>query len=172
MAGAGNSKNNPLQSQLFSLADDNSDNIKTLSAVMHCDGGSRGNPGDAGIGVVINVRQDTDPLSDSIDDRRISEYIGTATNNVAEYSALLRGLESALEMGIRDISIFLDSELLVRQMNGIYKVKNRNLRPMWERAMGLVSKFDTCNIIHVRRELNKEADALVNQAIDEVRRAR
>jgi ribonuclease HI len=133
-----------------------------VSAVMHCDGASRGNPGKAGIGVVISLSGKGDHPGEPRE-YRISEHIGIATNNVAEYTALVRGLEKAVELGVRRIRIYLDSELLVRQINGIYKVKNKNLIRFWNRAMELLKEFDACKVSHVRRELNTDADSLARQ---------
>ncbi len=135
-----------------------------LSAVMHCDGACSGNPGESGIGVVINISGDK-RLPGSENQYTISEYIGNATNNIAEYSALIRGLEEAGALGIKKLKVFLDSELLVRQMNGVYKVKNRNLMTLWARARELLKMFDSCKISHVRREFNKEADALARNGV-------
>ena len=136
--------------------------VHEMYAVMYCDGASRGNPGDAGIGVVISL---SDKAYDHKECReyRISEHIGIATNNVAEYRALIRGLEKAAELGVKRIRIFLDSELLVRQIHGIYKVKNKNLMRLWTRAMQLLKEFVEYEVSHVRRELNAEADSLARQ---------
>lgn len=135
------------------------------SAVMHCDGASSGNPGDSGIGVVIypagddfRVRLGTEPV-------RISRYIGVATNNVAEYTALIRGLHKANQLGIKKIRICLDSELLVRQITGVYKVRNSRLIPLWTEAMTLLKQFNEWSIDHVPREYNSEADALARQGV-------
>lgn len=134
-------------------------------AVMHCDGASSGNPGRSGIGVVINLSGENAKEHEKKKEYRLSEYIGIATNNVAEYSALIRGLEKARSLGLKKIKIFLDSELLVRQMNGIYKVKNKNLMPLWIKANNILKEFDDHEIIHVRREMNKEADLLATGAV-------
>ncbi len=123
------------------------------------DGGARGNPGPAGIGVVM-----TDPSGQLVDE--IAEYIGEATNNQAEYRALIRALARARELGANDLEIHMDSELVVRQLNGQYKVKNANMKPLFGEAQGLLKGFARCTIKHVRREANAEADRLVNQAID------
>ena len=132
-------------------------------AEMHCDGAASGNPGPSGIGVVINiVGEDAGPGKDR--SHRISEYIGIATNNVAEYSALLKGLETARALGIQNIRIFMDSELLARQINGIYRVKNENLIPLWRRAMDILKEFSDYAVTHVPREMNKEADSLARHA--------
>jgi len=139
--------------------------LPELSAVMYCDGACSGNPGESGIGVVINISGgNTGP--DAIESHyRISDYIGSATNNIAEYSALIRGLEKARSLGIKRLDVFLDSELIVRQMSGMYKVKNKNLIPLWNQAKDILPAFDKCTITHVRRELNQEADSLARQGV-------
>lgn len=131
-------------------------------AEIFCDGASSGNPGNAGIGVVINLH-DGSPAC------RISEYIGIATNNVAEYSAFIRGLEEARSLGIKRVKIFLDSELVVKQINGLYKVKNINLMPLWIRAKNILADFDSFTVTHVKRDMNKEADALATKAVKQRR---
>lgn len=127
-------------------------------AEMYCDGASSGNPGDSGIGVLID-------LDDDGKCHQISEYIGTATNNIAEYSALIKGLEVAMHLGVQKINIYMDSELLVRQINGIYRVKHKNLVPLWTRAMELLKHFYHYKVTHIPREENKKADALARSAI-------
>ncbi len=122
---------------------------------MHADGASRGNPGASGIGVVIEGGGKT---------REISEHIGTATNNVAEYSALVRGLEEARALGVEEITVYLDSELLVKQMTGAYRVRNPGLRPLYERAASLAGSFKKFSIRHVRRGQNARADDLAKRA--------
>ena len=133
--------------------------INLKKAIMYTDGGARGNPGIAGIGIVIE-----DKHGNVI--REISQYIGEQTNNVAEYKALSRGLEVALDLGIKEIICYLDSELVVKQIKGEYKVKNERMIPMYNMVMPLIKKFDNFEIIHVKRESNKKADKLVNKAID------
>jgi ribonuclease HI len=156
--------NGNVQPDLFESGESSaSKEIHAKSATMFCDGASSGNPGKSGIGVLISFN-DTG-LSDESRTCRLSEYIGNATNNVAEYSALIRGLEKARSLGVRTIDIYLDSELLVKQMNGIYKVKNKNLYRLWTRAKKLSNEFESCKITHVRREMNTEADALASQAV-------
>ncbi|MDP2168394.1 MAG: ribonuclease HI family protein [Thermodesulfovibrionales bacterium] len=123
-------------------------------AVIYADGASSGNPGVSGIGVVVALENKT---------YEISEHIGIATNNVAEYSALIRGLEKAAELDAESVEVFLDSELLVRQMTGAYKVKNENLIPLWRRARELSSSFRFFSISHIPRELNKQADKLAKK---------
>ncbi|NMA03176.1 MAG: ribonuclease HI family protein [Clostridiales bacterium] len=133
--------------------------MNLTEAVMHTDGGARGNPGIAGIGIVIE-----DKDGNSI--REISQYIGEQTNNMAEYKALSRGLEAALDLGIKKITCYLDSELVVKQLKGEYRVKNERIISMYNMVMPLIKEFDDFKVIHVKRELNKKADKLVNEAID------
>jgi len=123
------------------------------------DGGSRGNPGPAGIGVVLTA-QDNTPLV------TVGRYIGRATNNVAEYKALIAGLEEAKKLGARKVIVRGDSELVVRQMTGQYRVKNADLRPLYERAQDLMNEFERAKIEHNYREDNSLADKLANLAMD------
>jgi ribonuclease HI len=125
---------------------------------LHCDGASSGNPGDAGIGIVISIPSQNKTL-------QISEYIGVTTNNVAEYTALIKGLETAKTLGTDRIRVFLDSELIVRQINGQYRVRNRGLLPLWTKARSLLQTFKEYNIIHIERKENREADRLAKAAI-------
>lgn len=127
-------------------------------AVIHTDGGSRGNPGPAGIGFTIEV--------DGTVVCRGGAYIGETTNNVAEYSALVWALENARSMGISAVDVRADSELLVKQIKGIYRVKNEGLKPLFADTMSLLKSFSTFTVTHVRREFNKAADALANEAMD------
>jgi ribonuclease HI len=124
------------------------------------DGGSRGNPGPASYGVVIR-----DGRGDIV--AKLKKYIGRSTNNVAEYYGLIAALDYAESHGIRTIRIESDSELLVKQMRGQYKVKSEDLRPLFERAQKMSKAFDSFRIEHVYREQNREADALANEALDE-----
>ncbi len=128
-------------------------------AKIYCDGASSGNPGHAGIGVVIHLK------GTSHKDYRISEYIGISTNNFAEYSALIRGLEEAKSIGLKKIDIFLDSELLVKQLSGAYKISSANLKPLWEKTKKMLKEFDEYRITHILRELNREADSLAKKSI-------
>ncbi|WP_026476332.1 ribonuclease HI family protein [Alkaliphilus transvaalensis] len=130
-----------------------------MKAVMYSDGGSRGNPGEAGIGILLEDEQ-----GEVI--KEISQYIGKQTNNVAEYQALYKGLETALDLGVNDITCYLDSELVVKQIKGEYKVKNEGLIPIYQMVLPLTRKFQSFKIQHVRREHNKRADALANLAMD------
>ena len=121
------------------------------------DGGARGNPGPAGIGAVIDGPAKIE----------ISEYIGETTNNVAEYSALIRMLEQGLKKGYSELDIFADSELMVKQIKGEYRVKNENLRGLYLEAQKYLQQLKKFTITHIRREFNKDADKLVNEAIDD-----
>jgi len=124
------------------------------------DGGSRGNPGPASYGVVIR-----DPRGEVV--AKLKKYIGRMTNNVAEYYGLIAALDYAQSHGIRALRVESDSELLVRQMRGQYKVKSAELRPLFERARKMSHTFPSFKIEHVYREQNAEADALANEALDE-----
>ena len=124
------------------------------------DGGSRGNPGPAAYGVVVR-----DPRGEIV--ARLKKYIGNNTNNVAEYFGLIAALDYAQTHEIRALRIESDSELLVKQMHGKYRVKSEELRPLFERAKKMSQMFESFRIGHVYREQNREADALVNQALDE-----
>jgi ribonuclease HI len=127
--------------------------------VAHIDGGARGNPGPAGYGVIIR-----DAAGKTL--AELSEFLGHRTNNYAEYSALLAALEYAQRHGHVAIKVVSDSELLVRQINGQYKVKSPDLRPMYERARALARQFQWFAIEHARREQNRDADRLANAAMD------
>jgi ribonuclease HI len=125
---------------------------------IHIDGAARGNPGPAAFAYVIE-RDGAPPIE-------AAECLGKTTNNVAEYTALVRALERAAELGAKRLLIRSDSELLVKQMNGEYRVKNEQLLPLYEAAQRLARRFDLVTLSHVRREQNKRADALCNQALD------
>jgi ribonuclease HI len=124
------------------------------------DGASRGNPGEAGFGVHVTGEDGREVAS-------LYGYLGTATNNVAEYQALLHGLRFALARGASSVEVRSDSELLVRQIEGRYRVKNPGLRPLHHEAMGLLARFRRARVVHVPRERNRAADALANRAVDE-----
>ncbi|MFH1187397.1 MAG: ribonuclease HI family protein [bacterium] len=128
---------------------------------LYTDGGARGNPGPAGIGAVI---KDGEAVV-----KKIKKYIGEATNNQAEYEALIFGLSELKKMGGKDLEVncFLDSELVVKQLNLEYKVKNKELAPLFVKVWNLAQGFKKCKFFHVYREQNKEADKLVNEALDE-----
>lgn len=129
----------------------------TKTVTAFADGASRGNPGPAAYGAVL--QQDTNEIT-------FSDYLGITTNNVAEYTGLLKVLEKAAELGIKDLEVRMDSELVVKQMLGQYRVKNAGLIPLYEKAKMLSSRFPNFRIIHVRREYNKKADQLANDAMD------
>jgi ribonuclease HI len=125
---------------------------------IHIDGAARGNPGPAAFAFIIQK-----PGSPAIEEKGL---LGVTTNNMAEYSALVRVLERAADLGVKRLLIHSDSELLVKQMNGEYRVKNADLREMYDRAKELICKFDSVQIRHIRREQNARADELCNQALD------
>ncbi len=127
-----------------------------MKGTMYTDGGARGNPGPAGIGAVINGEKPLD----------VSEFIGHATNNVAEYTALIRGLQEAHKAGYTELDILCDSQLIVEQVKGNYKVKEPHLKSLREKVSALILEFQKVSIRHIPREQNREADKLVNQAID------
>lgn len=127
--------------------------------LAHIDGGARGNPGPAGYGVVIEDESRRNVA-------KLSEYLGHQTNNFAEYQALIAALEYALEHGPKAMKIISDSELMVRQIKGIYKVKNAILQDLHARAKELISQLDWFSIGHAMREHNQEADRLANEAMD------
>lgn len=131
----------------------------TKGAIIYADGGSRGNPGPAGAGAVITLDGETQA--------EISKFLGHATNNVAEYTSLVLALEKALDLQFKQVHVYMDSELIVKQMTGHYKVKNEKLIPLFAKARGLASKFSSFDISHIRREHNKIADRLANNAMDQ-----
>jgi len=127
---------------------------------INIDGGSRGNPGPAAYGVVVR-----DPNGGIV--TKLKKYIGRFSNNVAEYYGLIAAMDYAQSHGVRAIRVESDSELLVKQMRGLYKVKSADLQPLYERAQKMSKAFDSFRIDHVYREQNREADTLVNEALDE-----
>jgi ribonuclease HI len=130
----------------------------TQPATIHIDGAARGNPGPAAYAYVIE--RDGHPVVEH------SEAIGKATNNVAEYTALLRALEKAAQLALRRLVVFSDSELLVKQISGEYRVKHPDLQSLFAYAEQLIDRFDSVKLRHVRREQNKRADELCNIALD------
>jgi ribonuclease HI len=128
---------------------------------VNVDGGARGNPGPAAIGVVVR-----DGGGEVLEE--VGERIGEATNNVAEYKALLKGIELAAAHGAEELELIGDSELVVRQVEGRYKVKNAGMKQLHEEVKRALGAFDSWSIRHVRREQNADADRLVNQALDGV----
>ncbi len=132
-----------------------------MKALLHTDGGARGNPGPAAYGYVLEAIDGTVIASEG-------QAIGVATNNVAEYRGLIAGLARAIELELDEVEVVSDSELLVKQMRGEYKVKNEALRLLSLEAARLASRLDKVEYRHVRREHNELADRLVNEAIDGV----
>ncbi len=126
---------------------------------MFTDGACRGNPGESSIGVVFYDENHEEIAS-------LSESIGVATNNIAEYSALVYGLEYAVKKGFKKLAIKADSELMIKQLKGEYKVKNANIKPLHAKAKELIAKLESVTYSHVRRELNMRADQLANLALD------
>lgn len=129
-------------------------------ATLFADGGSRGNPGPAASGAVLVA-----PNGEVLDE--VGQFLGTATNNVAEWTALCIGLERAIERGIRRLAVRLDSELVVKQMRGEYRVKHADLQPLHRRAVALFRRFEHVDIRHVPRKQNALADRLVNHVLDQ-----
>ena len=126
---------------------------------LYADGGARGNPGPAGAGAVL-LDQDGNEVE------AFSSYLGETTNNQAEYQGLIMGLEGAIKHKVASLTVRLDSELVVRQMNGQYKVKNPGLKPLFQKARRLLESFERASIGHVPRAQNKRADELANLAMD------
>jgi ribonuclease HI len=127
---------------------------------LHVDGASRGNPGEAGFGVHVTAEDGREVAT-------LYGYLGRATNNQAEYQALLHGLRYALSRGATRVEVCSDSELLVRQVEGRYRVKNPGLQRLHREAQGLLARFENARVTHVPREQNREADALASRAVDE-----
>jgi ribonuclease HI len=132
----------------------------SFQVVAHIDGASRGNPGPAAYGVVLESEDGT-PLA------TLSKTLGQTTNNVAEYHALLAALEYAVEHKVQRLKVLTDSELLARQIQGSYKVRSLDLKPLHARARSAIARLESFTIQHVRREQNSEADRLANLALDE-----
>jgi ribonuclease HI len=130
-----------------------------VKVVLHVDGGARGNPGPAAIGVVVS-----NPDGDVLDE--VAETIGVATNNVAEWRAVLRGLERAGALGATEVEIVNDSELVARQLTGAYKVKHPAMKPLYAEAVAALRRFDGWRVRSVPRAQNARADELVNRALD------
>ena len=130
-----------------------------MELTIYTDGASRNNPGEAGAGVLI--------IRDSKPYEKIARYLGKTTNNIAEYTAAIIGLEHAVSLGASSVKLFADSELLVNQLNGLYKVKNEGLIPLHRRVKELIALIGIVEVQYIPRAMNKEADALANRAIDE-----
>ena len=131
-----------------------------MRVIVNIDGGSRGNPGPAAAGVVIRAQDDGNVLHVA------GVYMGRATNNVAEYNGLLEALKRAAALGADEIEVLSDSELLVKQMNGEYRVRNATLKPLFEEANRLWNKFAKVTVRYIPREQNQEADKLANKAMN------
>ena len=129
---------------------------------IYVDGASRGNPGPAAVGAVIKEEQGATIL-------KVSSSIGRATNNQAEYSALIVALQEARKLGADQVYINTDSQLMSEQINGNYKVRNAHIRPLFEKAMQLLTAFQYYSIDHIPRYLNSEADALANEALNKLK---
>ena len=127
--------------------------------LLYIDGASRGNPGPAGVGILI-----LDSKRKKV--KEIYKYIGETTNNIAEYNALIYGLEEAQSLSADELVINVDSELVARQMNGEYRVKDENIRELFEKALSILKNFNSFEIKHIDRSKNKEADKLANKAIN------
>lgn len=148
----------PKEQQVTEFVADNTTKLTEIK--LYADGGSRGNPGPSASGFAI-----MDMTSRIVVKKGI--YLGVTTNNQAEYQALKFGLDEALKMGVRDIHVYMDSLLVINQMLGIFKIKNRDLWPIHVAIAELLPKFGHVSFVHVPRELNKVADAAVNEALDE-----
>ncbi len=127
--------------------------------LIYTDGGSRGNPGPAAGGFVLKDANGKQLQAKGL-------YLGETTNNVAEYTAVVKALEAAKQIGSVKLTVFSDSELLVKQLNGQYKVKSEQIRPFFQQALDLLSQFESCTLRHIPREKNKQADELVNRALN------
>ncbi len=133
--------------------------MKNKKIVLYIDGASRGNPGPAGVGVLI-----LDESGKKI--KEFCKYIGHTTNNIAEYSALVYGLDEALMLKADEVLVHVDSELVCKQINGEYRVKDENLKLFFDKALHILKSFKSFEVIHIDRAKNKEADKLANKAIN------
>ncbi len=136
-----------------------SDTDRGRELTVYTDGASRNNPGEAGAGVYV--------LEAGRPIEKIARYLGRTTNNIAEYTAAILALEYAVKTGAKKVSLFADSELLVKQLNGQYRVKNEGLKPLFLKVKQLIASIGIVEVQYIPRAMNKEADALANQAIDE-----
>ncbi len=127
---------------------------------VYSDGAARGNPGLSGAGAVL-----VEPSGNVID--RLGKFLGKQTNNYAEYMGLLLGLRRARALGVREVEVFADSELMIRQLGGRYQVKSKTLKPLYDEAVRLLNDFSRVKLVHVPRAMNKAADEMSNRAIDE-----
>ncbi len=131
--------------------------------IIFTDGGARGNPGHAGIGAVFYYE---DEEGNRTELERTKKYIGETTNNFAEYTALIEALEHASKLKYKKVQCYLDSELVVKQLNGLYKIREKTLQPLAARVLSLTNRFSQVNFSHIHREKNAVADKMVNEAID------
>lgn len=139
--------------------------------MIRTDGAARGNPGPASLGAVLIDGDRPDALDPAaIPDATISEALGVQTNNVAEWTGVVRALELARDLGAERVDLFLDSNLIVEQLHGRWRVKDPKLQPLWAQARSILSGFRLWSATHVRRHLNGQADALANEALDRVAR--
>jgi ribonuclease HI len=127
---------------------------------LYCDGAAKGNPGPAGAGAVL-----VEPSGQVVD--KLGKFLGHQTNNYAEYMGLLLGLRRASELKVREVEVFADSELMIRQLGGRYQVKSPSLRPLYEEALKLLNEFERVKLVHVPREMNRAADEMSTRAIEE-----
>ena len=141
--------------------------VAGLGFVIRTDGAARGNPGPASLGAALYALSRPDARDDrAVPDASISDYLGVQTNNVAEYTGVVRALALARELGAREVHLLLDSKLIVEQLAGRWRVKDVKLIPLWTAARGTLAGFERWSAAHVPRALNSVADALANQAID------
>lgn len=133
-------------------------NLSKETVSIYIDGAARGNPGPAGAGIILKEGEKTI--------KSTYKYLGEATNNVAEYSALIAGLQEAITLGYKNVKLYVDSELVAQQLKGDYKVKNSNIKTLFDKAILLINGFENLEIIKIDRENNKEADKLANKAIN------
>lgn len=127
---------------------------------VYSDGAARGNPGPSGAGAVL-----VDPSGQIVE--RLGKFLGVQTNNYAEYMGLILGLKRARDLGVREVEVYADSELMIRQLGGAYQVKSPSLRPLYEEALKLLNDFQRVKLVHLPREMNAAADEMSNRAIDE-----
>lgn len=133
--------------------------MNTKRLLIYVDGAARGNPGPAGIGIVI-LDEDKNKV------KEYSKHIGKTTNNVAEYNALIYALQEAHMLGVKDVVLYMDSELIAKQLKGEFRVKNSNIKPLFEQVIHLINGLEKVEVKRIDRSLNKEADRLANKAIN------
>jgi ribonuclease HI len=136
--------------------------MKSMKMILHTDGGARGNPGPSAAGVVLSNSKKKVV-------KELGSYLGICTNNEAEYKALILGLEAAKKAGAKEVKSYLDSELIVKQLNGEYKVKSPNMKKLWLEVQDQMKAFEKITYAHVFREKNVDADRLVNEVLDAIK---